>query len=212
HRHVGFNKLHNFSVKLFFSIFFKFMLNSYISIIIKALNEEDCIARAIESALKCIENYSGEVILADSLSGDATISIARQYPVKIVQINNASERRCGIGPQLGYQYAQGEFVYILDADMVLDKQFIDAALTYLKENTQVGGVAGIIEEMSHANYQFKQRKNKLDQPKNIESVDSLDMGGLYRSAAIEDVGFFSDINLHAFEEADLGYRLKAKGV
>ncbi|MCU7940510.1 MAG: hypothetical protein KZQ67_14140, partial [gamma proteobacterium symbiont of Bathyaustriella thionipta] len=28
-RHVGFNKLHNFSVKLFFSIFFKFMLNSY---------------------------------------------------------------------------------------------------------------------------------------------------------------------------------------
>ncbi|MCU7940789.1 MAG: formylglycine-generating enzyme family protein, partial [gamma proteobacterium symbiont of Bathyaustriella thionipta] len=29
HRHVGFNKLHNFSVKLFFSIFFKFMLNSY---------------------------------------------------------------------------------------------------------------------------------------------------------------------------------------
>lgn len=182
-----------------------------ISIIIKALNEEDCIARSIESALKCIQNYSGEVILADSLSSDATIDIAKRYPIKIVQINNASERRCGIGPQLGYQYAKGEFIYILDADMILDINFLNTSLNYLQKNPGVAGVAGIIDEKSIASYQFKQRKSGLNQQKILLHVDSLDMGGLYRSNAIEDVGFFSDINLHAFEEKELGCRLRKNG-
>src|SRR5262249_27740471 len=36
-------------------------------------------------------------------------------------------------------------------------------------------------------------------------------GGLYRRAAIEDVSYLSDRNLHGFEEYDLGARLRAKG-
>jgi GT2 family glycosyltransferase len=37
------------------------------------------------------------------------------------------------------------------------------------------------------------------------------MGGLYRRSAIEQAGYFSDRNLHAFEELDLGLRLTSLG-
>jgi cellulose synthase/poly-beta-1,6-N-acetylglucosamine synthase-like glycosyltransferase len=43
-------------------------------------------------------------------------------------------------------------------------------------------------------------------------VDRLCQGGLYRRAAVEDAGgYFSDPNLHSFEELELGMRLKARG-
>ena len=44
-----------------------------VSVIIKALNEERNIIRAIESALIAIDKVGGEVILADSLSTDHTV-------------------------------------------------------------------------------------------------------------------------------------------
>src|SRR6476659_2248742 len=74
-----------------------------VSIIIKALNEERHIEAAVRSALAAIGALDGEVILADSGSSDRTIEIARQYPIAIVQLAHPAERRCGIGPQLGYQ-------------------------------------------------------------------------------------------------------------
>jgi glycosyltransferase involved in cell wall biosynthesis len=79
-----------------------------VSIIIKALNEEQHIAAAIRSALHALEPFGGEVILADSASTDRTISIAEQYPITIVRLANPAERCCGIGPQLGYQFARGQ--------------------------------------------------------------------------------------------------------
>jgi hypothetical protein len=36
-------------------------------------------------------------------------------------------------------------------------------------------------------------------------------GGLYLRSAIDEVGYFSDRNLHSYEEFDLGVRLRAKG-
>jgi hypothetical protein len=37
------------------------------------------------------------------------------------------------------------------------------------------------------------------------------MGGLYRAAALRSVGYASDRNLYAYEEQDLGLRLRARG-
>jgi hypothetical protein len=43
------------------------------------------------------------------------------------------------------------------------------------------------------------------------NVDRLDGGGLYRRSAIEAAGYFSDRNLHSYEEFDLAIRLRALG-
>ena len=113
-----------------------------VSVVIKALNEERHIGAAIVSALAAIRPIDGEVILADSGSTDGTVQIARQYPIAVVQLKNPAEKRCGIGPQLGYQKARGEFVYILDGDMELDPEFLVKALAAMDADPRLGGVEG----------------------------------------------------------------------
>jgi GT2 family glycosyltransferase len=150
------------------------------------------------------------VILADSLSTDRTVDIAQAYPIRIVQLNNRAERRCGVGPQLGYQWARGEYVYILDGDMELDAGFLPAALAAMEDDPRLGGVAGLVEEQNAANYQFRGRQRRRHESR-AGAVRWLDMGGLYRRRALRDAGYFSNRNLHAFEEQELGLRLTSQG-
>ena len=181
-----------------------------VSIIIKALNEEKRIATAIESALTAVDQVGGEVILADSLSTDKTVEIAQNYPIKIAQLTNPNERCCGIGPQLGYQYANGEFVYILDGDMQMLPNFLPQAIEYMHQNPNVAGVGGKVIEMNTESLEFLARVERASNHMQPGQVDRLDMGGLYRKSAIESVGYFSNRNLHSYEELDLAVRLRAQ--
>lgn len=184
-----------------------------VSVIIKALNEEANIARAIESSLRAVAPFGGEVIVADSVSSDRTVEIASGYPIKIVQLEHAEERCCGIAPQLGYQHSGGEYVYILDGDMELDPEFIKTAIELMDRSPDVAGVGGFIPEMRATNIQFQARmKRALEQrAKEPKDVKCLSGGGLYRRTSVDGAGYLSDRNLHAYEEYDLGTRLRARG-
>lgn len=185
-----------------------------VSVIIKALNEEANIARAIESALKAVSEIDGggEVILADSLSTDATVEIAKAYPVKIAQLKQSQDRSCGIGAQLGFQIAQGEMLYILDADMEFHNGFLAACVAHLDANPKCGGVGGLITEMENSNREFQERyKRKASTLARGGKVSFLGMGGLYRRTAIEEVGYFTNKSLNSYEEFELGARLNIAG-
>jgi glycosyltransferase involved in cell wall biosynthesis len=182
-----------------------------LSIVIKALNEEKRIAVAIESALKAVLPFDGEVILADSYSSDRTIEIAHRYPIGIVQLVDPNERCCGIGPQLGFQYSVGEYVYILDGDMEMLPGFMDKAVSFLDANPAVAGVGGQVLEMNTDSLEYIARTERSSEHMRDGEVDRLDMGGLYRRSSIEQVGYFSNRNLHSYEEYDLGVRLRAEG-
>lgn len=181
-----------------------------VSIIIKALNEEKNIVRAIESALAAVGKVgSGEVILADSLSTDRTVDLAHQFPMRIVQLINPQDRCCGVGAELGYRIALGEYVYILDADMELDGDFLVAAVAALDADPSLGGVGGVIEEMYITNAEFRRRTE--DDIFKFGEVDCLNMGGLYRKSAVEQIEYLTNRNLHSYEEFELGLRLRANG-
>lgn len=182
-----------------------------VSIIIKALNEEKNIARAVESALSATQGMRAEVILADSLSTDRTVEIASAYPIRIVQLLHREDRSCGVGAQLGYQFACGEFVYILDGDMELCPGFLERVLDILHRDARVAGVAGLVEEMHTDNLEFRNRQNRKGKSMGDGEVAKLNMGGLYRRSALEQVGYFTNRNLHSNEELELGLRLRAKG-
>lgn len=184
-----------------------------LSIGIKALNEElhieDCLSRAVAVAAP----FDGEILLADSGSTDRTLEIARRFPVRIVQFENLGERSCGAGAQLAFQQASGKYFYMLDGDMVLEPHFIARAIAYLEENPHIAGVGGIVNEQNAANEEFQIRRNSVKLSTNWLPgiVDRLDCGGLYRTDAIRDVGYFADRNLHAFEEFELAARLRSRG-
>lgn len=181
-----------------------------VSVIVKALNEERHIEAALRSALEAVREVDGEVILADSGSTDRTIEIAQRLPVTVLQLANPAERRCGVGPQLGFQVARGQFVYVLDGDMELDRDFLPAALEAMARDSRLAGVAGLVEEESEASYQFRGRKRRAHE-RQARACEWLDMGGLYRVAALREVGYLSNRNLHAYEEMELGLRLTSAG-
>jgi glycosyltransferase involved in cell wall biosynthesis len=184
-----------------------------VSIIIKTLNEEPNIARAIESALTAAAPYGGEVIVADSGSTDRTIDLAMRYPILVVQVGRFEERRCGLGPQLGYQHSSGEYIYVLDGDMDLKAHFLQQAIELLDHQPSIAGVGGFVREMRLNNLEFENRTRHFlrCQIENGADVDCLTGGGLYRRSAIEHVHYLSDRNLHGFEEYDLGARLRLRG-
>jgi glycosyltransferase involved in cell wall biosynthesis len=180
-----------------------------ISIIIKALNEERHIATAIESAITALDGLSGEIILADSASTDRTVEIAAKYPIKIVRLARLTDRSCGTGVQLGYQYSSGDFVCLIDGDMQLHTQFLPAAIKFLEDNREFAGVGGMIVERETGNFEYVKRASAADADRLPGEVNRLDCGGVYRRAAIEATGYMGDRNLHGGEELELGVRLRA---
>lgn len=185
-----------------------------VSIIIKALNEEPNIGAAIESCLAALADVGGEVILADSASTDGTVQVASRYPVRIVQLASAADRSCGAGPQLGWQHSHGEYVYIMDGDMKMVPGFLEHALSFLAQHPEIAGVAGRVVELNTESLEYRERGERsarIEAHRNPGQVDRLDGGGLYRRRAIEEAGYFSDRNLHSYEEFDLAVRLRSLG-
>jgi GT2 family glycosyltransferase len=182
-----------------------------VSIVIKTLNEERNICAAIESSLIALSGVGGEVVLADSCSSDRTVELASNYPVRVVQLAKPHERCCGIGPQLGYQHARGEYIYILDGDMRMAPGFLEHALDFLAQHPEVGGVGGLMVELNTESLEFRERTQRYAPHLVAGDVDRLDSGGLYRRLAIDEAGYFSDRNLHSYEEFDLAARLRCRG-
>ncbi|HEY5063485.1 MAG TPA: glycosyltransferase [Xanthobacteraceae bacterium] len=179
-----------------------------VSIIIKAFNEERHIAGAIESALAALAGIGGEVILADGASTDRTVAIAEKYPVKIVRLDNAADRSCGAGAQLGFQYSRGEFICLMDGDMRLRQSFVAAGIRALRDNPMLGGVGGAVINHDADNLEYAQRVRRFDPDRRPGPVTRLGGCGFYRRAAIAAVGYCTDRNLHGGEELEMAARLR----
>ncbi len=183
----------------------------FITVSIKTLNEAECIEKTIDSIQQQIADYPHKIIVADSLSTDNTQQLASAKGVTVVSLTQPADRCCGVGHQLGYLYSEGEYLLLMDGDMELEKGFIDSAVTFLEIHPEYAGVAGTVEMDDAANYEFKSRKQRLHEIYPIGDCDHLGGGGLYRRVAIEKIGYLTNRNLHAFEEAELGMRLLHAG-
>ncbi|OGV46871.1 MAG: family 2 glycosyl transferase [Lentisphaerae bacterium GWF2_57_35] len=84
-----------------------------ISIIIRCRNEERHIGRLLEGILSQ-QRKDAEIIVVDSGSTDATLLIARRYPVKIISVEPASFS-FGYALNRGCEEAQGEFLVFVSA-------------------------------------------------------------------------------------------------
>jgi len=182
-----------------------------VSIVIKALNEEQRIAATIESALAAAKGKSCEIILADCASTDRTVEIARQYPIKIVRMTRLEDRSCGAGAQLGYQHSKGRYIWLIDGDMRVRPAFLTAAVQFLDDHREFAGVGGMLTEHETSNLEYIKRQGREYSVRKPGLVTRLDGGGMYRRAAIEQAGYLTDRNIHGSEELELGARLTAHG-
>ena len=89
-----------------------------ISIIIPALNEEAMLPRLLDS-IKAQDFKDYEIIVSDAHSRDRTREIALEYGCRVVDGGLPAA-----GRNAGAAVAQGEFLFFLDADVVLPQGFI----------------------------------------------------------------------------------------
>lgn len=88
-------------------------MSPHYSIIIRCFNEEQHIARLLTGiSRQTVTDY--EIILVDSGSTDATLSIASQFPVKVVYIS-PDEFSFGRALNLGCREASGEILVFISA-------------------------------------------------------------------------------------------------
>ncbi|MBV9750040.1 MAG: glycosyltransferase [Acetobacteraceae bacterium] len=182
----------------------------FLSILIKCLNEQDHLASCITSVIAAANAESipsFEIILADSISTDRSVAIARSFPVRVVQLAHASDRSCGSAAQIAYQVARGDYLLLIDGDMELQPGFLSAALRVVEREPDVAAVGGRLIETSTA-IEFKERQRREPPPGEREVITGC---ALYRASAIVQLGSFMNRNLHAFEEGELGARLRARG-
>lgn len=115
-----------------------------LSVVIISKNEEKNIRSCILSIINNLNlNARYEIILIDSNSTDATIEIAKQFPIKIYQLSIKQPESPAAGRYMGYIKSKGKFIFYIDGDMVLKKGFIQKALTIMKKEKRIGGLAGI---------------------------------------------------------------------
>ncbi len=181
-----------------------------LSVIVKTYNEAGKIAACLRSILAETDPRTTEIIVADSLSEDDTVAIASGFPVRVVQLTRAADRGCGSSGQLGFQYARGRRVLLLDGDMELVPGFLADANAALDADPKLAGVAGIIVDKV-LTLEFQRRAQKVPPASRPGVHDYLAGGGLFRMEALRGVGYLTDRNLHACEELELGLRLSDRG-
>jgi len=181
-----------------------------LSVVIKTLNEAEKIGACIRSVLAATDPVTTEIIVADSLSEDATVTVASQFPVRVVQLARIADRGCGAGAQLGFQHARGKRLLLLDGDMELDAQFLRAANEAMDADPKLAGVGGLVIDRVMT-LEFQRRAAATMPSLQPGYQRHLNGGGLYRMEALRQSGYLADRNLHAFEELDLGVRLSAQG-
>jgi glycosyltransferase involved in cell wall biosynthesis len=109
-----------------------------ISFIVPAHNEQMCLGRtlqAIHEAARSV-NQPYEVIVVDDASTDATAEIARQNNARVVSVNH---RQIAATRNSGGRAAQGEQLFFVDADTIINPHVVASALRHMGKGAAGGG-------------------------------------------------------------------------
>ncbi|HDZ62790.1 MAG TPA: glycosyltransferase family 2 protein, partial [Nitrospirae bacterium] len=84
-----------------------------ISVVIANYNKASTIGKCLEAAL-CSRYRNFEVIVVDDMSDDGSVDIIKQYPCKLIRLNEhsgASKAR-----NVGASHSSGDIIFFTDAD------------------------------------------------------------------------------------------------
>ena len=111
-----------------------------ISFIVPAYNEEQLLGQTLTSIHNAAQQVGEpyEVIVVDDGSTDQTPLIAQHHGAQVVSVNH---RKISATRNSGAKSALGDFFFFVDADTVVDKQIVQAALDAMRSGAVGGGAA-----------------------------------------------------------------------
>jgi glycosyltransferase involved in cell wall biosynthesis len=178
-----------------------------ITIVIPARNEETSIARCIESIFAALEGFNNfEIILVDSYSSDRTVEIAKKYSIRILRLQKHWPRSPHAGRYLGAINSNSKYIFYLDADMAVHRDWIKIGLSTLEKDTNLAGVTGVLYNVFPGNKPEKGRPLN----KNIGYVDFLPGAAIFRSDVLKRIEHFNPFFV-GYGEKEAGYRISKTG-
>jgi glycosyltransferase involved in cell wall biosynthesis len=122
-------------------------MKNNVSIVIIGRNEEQGIGKCLDAALAAGDQIGGaEIIFVDSASTDDTVSVVQSYGVRVLSLKPEWKLTPSAGRFVGSHYAQGDFILFVDADTLVYKDFLPAALDHFQNNPDVGGINGRLDD------------------------------------------------------------------
>jgi len=116
-------------------------LNPDYSIIIPAYNEEELLPKtlaSVQEAVAQVQNFAGEVIVADNNSTDRTSAVAERHGATVVL---EEKRQIARARNAGTRSSRGRYLIFLDADTLLSSSLLRDALHALSSGRFCGGGA-----------------------------------------------------------------------
>jgi glycosyltransferase involved in cell wall biosynthesis len=177
-----------------------------VSVVIPALNEESCINRCLVSVLdQDFPREQMEVVVVDNGSTDATASIARQFPVRVVD-----EARPGVARarNTGIRAARGEIVAFIDADCVAKPDWLRELVSGSNEE-KIGCFVGDILPMPGGGLisDFIHDRRLISQEALLSATPPVAACAniAYRRNVFDEIGYF-DEKFIVGEDGDLFWR------
>ncbi len=113
----------------------------FVSIIIINRNGERFLRGCIESVKK--QSYVKiEIILIDNASTDGSLSLVQSSHEDIIIITNSGNEGYSKAANTGIVKSKGEYILILNPDVILDSKFIENCLTAIRKDEKIGSVSG----------------------------------------------------------------------
>ncbi|RYZ30108.1 MAG: glycosyltransferase family 2 protein [Chitinophagaceae bacterium] len=211
-----------------------------LSIVIVTYNSEKHILKCVDSILREVNDISFEIVVVDNNSTDSTKEILIKKP-KVKLIANKQNVGFARANNQGIEEARGEFVMILNPDIVLTKESkLKNLMTFVEENPSTGIVSarlfyedGNVQESARqfpSVFTFFIRGFKLE--KYFNKAGFYQKNNVYKYLAcsdpvrvdwvigafmftkkkiLEQVGSFDDNFFMYYEDADLCDRIQKKG-
>jgi len=199
-----------------------------VSFIIVTYNSEHYIADCLHS----IENLSytdNEIIIVDNVSTDNTVHLIEKTFKNVTLIKSKSNSGFAGGCNTGYKHATGDFIALVNPDIILDKDWLAQLLSYATNPRQeqtgifaskminVNNVPPVIDTAGDG-FSSLLKSYKRGEGEDINQFNTSEFvfgacagAALYRKKMIEDIGFFDTDFFLLHEDSDFNVRAQLAG-
>ncbi|MBI5376043.1 MAG: glycosyltransferase [Candidatus Schekmanbacteria bacterium] len=185
-----------------------------ISIVIPTYNA----SFSIEDCLKAIYETTGvdfEVIIVDDLSTDNTIEIVKQFPCRLIKLEEKS------GPSLarniGAENAKSDIIMFVDSDAVVENGGIERLVSVFRKNPDIACVSGVFDVNPNKLSFFSRYRDRQVAYWHYSACDDVSIFILTAGAIRKDVffevgGFERKFGVKAdIEDFEIGHRIVSRG-
>lgn len=202
-------------------------MNKLISVIIVNWNGEKWLSKCLSSISK--QDYKQfEIIFVDNGSTDNSVSYVKKNFPKVKVILNKENLGFAGGNNVGYKHAKGEYIFLLNNDTWVEKDFLKKTISAFDKIPRLGSVQPKIVLMNDPQkldavgsywtdssflyyYGFGKNSQEKKYNKNMPFFSNKGAAMLFKKELVDKIGLFDDDFWCYYEETDFCHRVWLAG-